>query len=73
MRVSPGVCNLGMLNLNIQTMNFTKAQISESMCKHTGKEKGLYDLMKSMMVTEGSEFLRESPDNKGNSHRPDYA
>ena len=62
MRVSPEVCNLGVFKpLNIQTMHFTKVQISELMRKHAEKVNGLHDLMEimleSMMVAERSEFL----------------
>ena len=55
-------------------MYFTKVQISELMRKHAEKENGLHDLMEimleSMMVAEHSEFLQNSPGNKGNSYRP---
>ncbi len=78
MLVSPEVCNLGAFKpLNIQTMHFTKVQISELMRKHAEKENGLHDLMEimleSMMVAERSEFLREYPSNKGNGYRPGHA
>lgn len=50
MRVSPKVCNLGVFKpLNIQTMEFTKLQISELMRKHAEKENGLHDLMEIML------------------------
>lgn len=43
LRVSPEVCNLGVTKpLNIQTMHFTKVQISELMRKHAEKENGLH-------------------------------
>ncbi len=78
MRASPEVCNLGVFKpLNIQTMHFTKVQISELMRKHAEKENGLHDLMEimleSMMVAERSEFLQENPSNKGNGYRPGHA
>lgn len=78
MRVSPEVCNLGVTkSLNIQTMHFTKVQISELMRKHAEKENGLHDLMEimpeSMMVAERSEFLHENPQNKGNGYRFGHA
>ena len=78
MRVSPEVCNLGVFKpLNIQTMHFTKVQISELMRKHAEQENGLHDLMEimleSMMVAERSEFLLENPSNKGNGYRPGHA
>ena len=61
MRVSHEVCNLGVTKpLNIQTMHFTKVQISELMRKHAEKENGLHDLMEimleSMMVAERVSF-----------------
>ena len=78
MRVSHEVCNLGVTKpLNIQTMHFTKVQISELMRKHAEKENGLHDLMEimleSMMVAERSEFLHENPQNKGNGYRFGHA
>lgn len=78
MYASPEVCNLGVTKkLNIQTMHFTKVQISELMRKHAEKENGLHDLMEimleSMMVAERSEFLRENPSNIGNSYSPGHA
>jgi hypothetical protein len=78
LRVSPEVCNLGVTKpLNIQTMHFTKVQISELMRKHAEKENGLHDLMEimleSMMVAERSEFLHENPQNKGNGYRFGHA
>ena len=78
MYASPEVCNLGVTKkLNIQTMHFTKVQISELMRKHAEKENGLHDLMEimleSMMVAERSEFLRENHSNKGNGYRPGHA
>lgn len=78
MRVSPEVCNLGVTKpLNIQTMHFTKVQISELMRKHAEKENGLHDLMEimleSMMVAERSEFLHKNPQNKGNGYRFGHA
>ena len=78
MYASPEVFNLGVTKkLNIQTMHFTKVQISELMRKHAEKENGLHDLMEimleSMMVAERSEFLRENPSNKGNGYRPGHA
>ena len=78
LRVSPEVCNLGVVKaLNIQTMHFTKVQISELMRKHAEKANGHHDLMEimleSMMVAERSEFLREYPSNKGNGYRPGHA
>ena len=74
LRVSPEVCNLGVPKpLNIQTMHFTKVQISELMRKHAEKENGLHDLfeimLESMMVAERSEFLHKHPQNKGNGYR----
>ena len=55
-------------------MVLTKEQISELMRKHVEKENGLHDLMEivleSMMVAERSEFLSDSPSNKGNGYRP---
>lgn len=73
LRVSP-VCNLGVPKpLNIQTMHFTKVQISELMRKHAEKENGLHDLfeimLESMMVAECSEILHKHPQNKGNGYR----
>ena len=63
--------------LNIQTMHFTKVQISELMRKHAAKENGLHDLMEimleSMMVAKCGEFLRENPRNKGNGYRLGHA
>ncbi len=57
-------------------MQFTKVQISELMRKHAEKENGLHDLMEimleSMMVAERSEFLRDTPQNKGNGYRPGH-
>lgn len=57
-------------------MQFTKLQISELMHKHAEKENGIHDLMEimleSMMVAERSEFLRDSPGNKGNGYRPGH-
>ena len=65
------------LTLNIQTMHFTKLQISELMRKHAEKENGLHDLMEimleSIMVAERVEFLREDPQNKGNGYRLGHA
>lgn len=58
-------------------MVLTKEQISELMRKHIEKENGLHDLMEimleSMMVAERSEFLSDSPSNKGNGYRPGTA
>jgi transposase-like protein len=78
LRVSPEVCNLGVIKQqNLQTMQFTKVQISELMRKHAEKENGLHDLMEimleSMMVAERSEFLQDNPNNKGNGYRPGHA
>lgn len=55
-------------------LSFTKEQLSEVMCKHAEKENGLHDLLeimlKSLMVAERGEFLREQEDrNKGNGYR----
>ena len=55
-------------------MELTKLQLSELMCKHAQKGKGLHDLLEimieSMMVAERGEFLAENPGNKGNGYRP---
>jgi len=57
-------------------MDLTKEQLSEVICKHTQREKGLQDLMKimleRMMMTERREYLSEGQDsgNKGNGFRP---
>jgi len=77
LRVSPGVCNIGVTKqLNLQTMHFTKVQISDLMRKHAEKENGLHDLMEimleSMMVAARGEFLRDNPNNKGNGYRPGH-
>ena len=63
------------LNFKIKLkMYLTKEQISEQMCKHAQKKKGLHDLMEilieSMMVAERGEFLADNPGNKGNGYRP---
>jgi transposase-like protein len=58
-------------------MKFTKEQISELICKHAQKEKGLHDLMEimleSMMVAERDEFLTENQWDKWNGYRPGHA
>lgn len=73
MSVSPEVCNLGVTKpLNIQTMHFTKVQISKLMCKHAEKKwstrpNGI--MLESMMVAERSEFLHGNPQNKCYGYR----
>lgn len=53
-------------------MDLIKLQLSELICRHSAKENGLYDLpeiiIESMMVAERSEFLANTPDNKGYMH-----
>lgn len=48
LRVSLDVCNLGVTKpLNIQTMHFTKVQISELMRKYAEKENALHEQRKA--------------------------
>ena len=56
-------------------MDLIKLHLSELICKHTAKGKGLHDLMEimieSMRVAELIELLADNPGNKGNGYRPD--
>lgn len=60
-------------------MVVTKEQLSELICKHSERENGLQDLLeillKSMMVSERREYLRENSvsGNKCNGFRPGHS